>query len=272
MDYRNNAQKSLKRADEKLNAGNSEDLKYAALELRMAMEALTYDRALAYKDEFPPKEYETWQPRKVMSVLLEIEPDADQNCFIAAGVEKEYGTPAPAMTPLGWDKALSMNVLRKHYDALGSYLHVQSMKQVRVGKVLNVDKIHSRCKEISNLIRNVLSSPIFNITLGCITTLHCFECKRPIHKRIPDRQDEVQVECFGCSASYTIIDMKNGKVEWRPNYHNVKCANNECKYKAELWKHDLAIGKRWTCPECKGHNAFVLALQYSPEGMDKTAT
>ena len=51
----------------------------------MAMEALTYDRALAYKDEFPPDEYETWQPIKVMSVLLEIDPTTDKNSSISFG-------------------------------------------------------------------------------------------------------------------------------------------------------------------------------------------
>jgi len=29
---------------------------YSVLELRMAMEALTYDRAQGYKEEFPPSE------------------------------------------------------------------------------------------------------------------------------------------------------------------------------------------------------------------------
>lgn len=43
------------------------------------MEALTYDRALAYKDEFPSDEYETWQPSKVMSVLFEIDPTTEDS-------------------------------------------------------------------------------------------------------------------------------------------------------------------------------------------------
>lgn len=55
----------------------------------MAMEALTYDRAASYKDEFPPDEYETWQPRKVMSVLLEIDPMADKDSVLAFAIEKQ---------------------------------------------------------------------------------------------------------------------------------------------------------------------------------------
>jgi hypothetical protein len=72
-DYRNDARRELARAKDELASAGDERLKYAALELRMAMESLTYDRALAYKDEFPPAEYQAWQPRKVMALLLEID-------------------------------------------------------------------------------------------------------------------------------------------------------------------------------------------------------
>ena len=95
MNYRNYARKCLKRYEEELGNSDDERLKYAALELRMSMEALTYDRALAYKDEFPPAEYETWQPRKVMRVLLDIDPSADKDSSFAFGEEEEYGVPGP---------------------------------------------------------------------------------------------------------------------------------------------------------------------------------
>lgn len=52
------------------------DLQYAALDLRMAMEAIVYDRALSFKDEFPEREYDTWQPKRIMTILIEIEPTA----------------------------------------------------------------------------------------------------------------------------------------------------------------------------------------------------
>ena len=142
MDYRNLARQHLKHSEEQLAKGTDESLKYAALELRMAMEALTYDRAAAYKDEFPPKEYETWQPRKVMAVLLEIDPMTDKDSSIAIGSEEQYGVPAPKMTSLGTEKVLGLKTLKWHYDALGSYLHIQSLKSVRSGKTINPFKKH----------------------------------------------------------------------------------------------------------------------------------
>ncbi len=265
MNYRDDARKSLKHANEKLSTGNDKDLKYAALELRMAMEALTYDRALAYKKEFPPDEYETWQPRKIMSLLLDINPMADQDSSLAVGEEKEYGVPASMMKNMGSEKVLNMATLSKHYDALGSYLHVQSMKQIRAGKLLNMDKIRSRCEEIAAFIRDVIASTIFNVTLGTFAQLECLECGKPIRKRMPHGQEELQAECFECPASYTIVDKKNGQVEWKPNQHEVECANSGCERKITVWRHDMKIGICWTCPECKGRNVFALGISHEPE-------
>ncbi|MFT8783380.1 hypothetical protein [Acetobacter syzygii] len=99
-DYRNDARRELARAKDELASVADERLKYAALELRMAMESLTYDRALAYREEFPPAEYETWQPRKVMAILLEIDPNADQESSLAFGIEPSVGVTPDVMKSL----------------------------------------------------------------------------------------------------------------------------------------------------------------------------
>jgi hypothetical protein len=78
-------------AEDELASADDERLKYAALELRMAMESLTYDRALAYKEGFPPAEYQSWQPRKVMALLLEIDLNADKDSSLAFGIEPALG-------------------------------------------------------------------------------------------------------------------------------------------------------------------------------------
>ena len=260
MSYRNDAQKNLERFEVEFQSGDNERLKYAALELRMAMEALTYDRAFAYKDEFPPTEYETWQPRKVMSVLLEIEPTADQNCSVAFGLQETYGVPAPVMQSLGAERVLSMAILRKHYDALGSYLHTQSMKKIRDGNLINFDKMRKRCQEIAVFIRDILSSPIFNVTVGNFSKWDCDECGKTIRKRLPFGQKEVDAECYHCVASYKLVDKGNGKIECHPNRHKVKCASDRCKKSLFFWQRDFDIGKTWECTECKGLNTFVLGV------------
>lgn len=262
MDYRNIARQHLKHAEEQLAEGIDRSLKYAALELRMAMEALTYDRATAYKDEFPPKEYETWQPKKVMMVLLEIDPMADKDSSIAIGLEEEYGAPAPKMTSLGTEKVLGLKTLKKHYDALGSYLHIQTLKSTRSGEVINYKKFRERCEEIAKFVSDALSSPVFNCTIGMFANLECVECGNPLRKRIPSGMDSVIAECFECGATYTVTDDGEGKSKWTPHQHEIECANKNCDHKIVVWRHELESGRRWVCPACKGENTFVLAINF----------
>lgn len=266
MNYRHDARSFLKRAEDELATEDDQRLKYAALELRMAMEALTYDRALAYKDEFPPSEYETWQPRKVMSILLDIDPMADQDSSLAVGVEEEYGVPAPKMNPIGSEKILNMATLRKHYDALGSYLHVPTLKQVQAGKPQDFGKRRSQCEEIAAFVKEVLSSTVFNVTLGNFATLDCGQCGKPIRKRLPHGASEVRAKCYECKcpASYIILDKGNGQVEWQPQEQEVQCANNDCGHEIVVWQRQLELGRCWTCPACKGRNIFDLGIRYIP--------
>ena len=259
MNYRDLARKHIKHAMNELNSKSELRLKYAALELRMAMESLTYDRALAYKDEFPPSEYETWQPRKVMSVLLDIDPKADKDCSLA--VREEGKDDAPYVS-LGAEKVLNMIMLKKHYDALGSYLHVQSMKQFRAGIPVDNSKIRIRCMDIADFVSQVLSSPIFNVTVGEFASTDCVKCGNPIRKRLPDGEKETLATCHECNATYTVTGDGNDKTIWTPHQREVKCVNPNCGQKDYLWPNEIERGNTWICGACGGKNTFVLAIVY----------
>jgi hypothetical protein len=262
MDYRNDARGYLKSASEELASAVDGRVAYAALDLRKAMEAITYDRALAYKSEIPPSEYATWQPKKVMTMLIDIDPAADMDSTLAVGIEDEPGVQAEDLTMLGSETVLNMATLRRHYDALGSYLHVPTLKQAMEGKVPNPERLRERCTEIGLFLERVLASPIHNITLGEFATMACMECGEPVRKRIPRQQGAVQAECFGCHASYTITDDGGGKVKWVPHQHEIACANASCKKEIVVWQHELEIGRCWTCPDCLGRNVLVLGVRH----------
>lgn len=262
MDYRNQARKCLHAAQQQINSGDDRRLVYAALELRMALEGLTYDRALAYKDEFPPKEYETWQPRKIMAVLLEIDSNADKGGSLAIGVEPAYGVQPEKMNYLGSEDVLNMSTLRKHYDALGSYLHLPSMKKFLEGKKVDLDRLRSRCEEIAHFLEQIFRSSVFNVTLGSFATLDCMECGKPVRKRLPIDAGKTEARCFDCGASYTLIIKSDRKVTWEPHQIEIECAKEGCRQVAVLWRHEFEAGRYWTCKECGGTNTLSLGLAY----------
>jgi hypothetical protein len=264
-DFRQLAHESLARAKVELLANDPHRLRYAALELRDAMEALTYSRALAFQDDIPPEEYKTWQPRKLMAVLLDIDPSIGMTSTIASGLQKVRGVPVPRenMTVRGTDYVFTLTDLKEHYDAIGSYLHMPSLAQSQLGRVPDLDKLRERNNTIIDLVDTVLSSRVWNCTLGVTTTLdHCVNenCRKPIRRRMPSGKETVDAKCFACKAEYTITSEEEGVVRWTPKTTDVPCSNPDCSAIMSLWSHEVKAGAHWRCRACGTHNGFVLSV------------
>jgi hypothetical protein len=262
MNYRGMAREYVKAASEQMEAQVDSTLKYAALELRMAMEAAIYDRAVAFKEEFPIEEYDTWQPKKVMAVLLEIDPLADKDSTLSFGLEEEYGVPAKEMRALGTEVVLNMGLLKKHYDALGSFLHILTIKSSNDGKTVDHKKLRKRCEEIVTYLEQVLSSPVFNSMLGVFASIDCTECGAKIRKRTHQGEGFLIAECSNCDASYRVKNTGIGQSVWEPIQQEVECGNADCTKKIVVWEREVCLGSRWTCPVCKGVNSIALGVLY----------
>lgn len=260
--YRQDASKALARAKEELATNDDQRLKYAALELRMTMEDITYDRAVAFKDEFPESEYDTWQPKKVMAVLLEIDHYADKDSSLAIGIEDTPGVPATHMETLGSEKVLNMTTIKGHYDALGSYLHVQTIKQLKSLKTLDYAKIRKRCEDIAAYCEQVLASSVFNVMFNVYGEIEC--CGQKIRKRMPHGVEKVTANCSKCGARYDVVDIGNDKIEFQRQQTELKCQGPSCE--TTIWpnSHEVKIGRAWTCETCHGRNRLVLGVAYEP--------
>lgn len=263
-DYRTDARRELARAKSELASADDERLKFAALELRMAMESLTFDRALAYKAEFPPAAYETWQPRKVMAILLEIDPYADKDSSLAFGIEPSLGVTPDVMESLGTERVLNMGGIKRHYDALGGYLHVPTIKQRKDRAKVDPVKFRARCDEIAAYLTDVLASPVWNATMGTFATLGCMKCGHPIRKRMPQGKAVVDAKCFECGATYRVTAAGEGKAIFEPDQVEVKCANPECKTSIFPWRSEIENGRGWKCEVCGGQNDIRLMIQHRP--------
>lgn len=270
--YRSAARNSLRLAKAELLNGDDQRLKYAALELRMTIESLAYDRAASYKDEFPPSEYETWQPKKVMQVLLDIDPHAASDSTLRIGLEPSPGVAPEVMHDVGHETALSMAVIKRYYDALGSYLHVPTLKQARGVKPQDPAKLRMKCGEIAGALELVLASSVYNITLGSFATIECFNCEKPLRRRFPFGKESVRAECMECNAGYTLIGLGNNQVEWKPHQRKLKCGGDKCLTEALIWEHEIRAGEYWICTGCGGRNQFGLCVGYSPAPMNDPDT
>lgn len=261
VNFRQRAREALARAKDEMASGSDARLHYAALDLRMAIECVTYERARSYEEELPPTEYDTWQPGKLMKELLEIDPDADASGTLSFGIEDVPGEPAKEMKTLGAEKVFNLAAIKGSYDALGSYLHQPTLKQLSKGGH-DLPKARLKFKRIASQLDEVLASPIFNSNFGNFTSFQCMndDCTRQIRKRIPRGAETVIAECFDCSAEHEITVDDDGKCSVRPLVQDVKCANPSCEHALKLFKHELRPGAYWTCTGCGTRSQIGLAV------------
>ncbi|AXE34648.1 hypothetical protein DK843_10265 [Chromobacterium phragmitis] len=262
VDFRNRARESLARAKTELSAGESYRLRFAALELRMAIEAVTYDRTQAYESELPSEVYRTWQPKKLMQQLLDLEPMADQGSSIAVGREETPGVAASQMQHRGTEQVFDMKAIKAHYDALGSFLHTPTLKQLEEQGDADFSKLQTRCEKIIDLLEGVLSSRVFNITLGIFSNIECMnpDCGKTIRRRIQRGADVTKAECFECGFTYEIQTGGQGQCIWRPILEEVPCPSPECTQVFRLAPKEIAPDRRLHCHACGGRFQIGLAL------------
>ena len=254
--FRTSAKESLSRAKVELAANAPHRLKFAALELRMAMEALTYDRVQAYRREIPEKDLKTWQPRKVLRLLLDVDPSADSDSTLTMN---EDGCSEPAKL-LGTERVLSLRTLKKNYDALGWFLHMPTLEQVEKRGGVDYDKLRIKCQEISQAVADALASPIFNITLGSFATIDCERCGKPIRKRIPSSTPIIKAPCLECDAPY-VLERQGTEILWRADQEELDCRSEGCTQKIVIWRDEIRLGGHWTCSGCKISYEFALGIR-----------
>jgi hypothetical protein len=260
--FRHLARESVGRARAELASGDRARLKFAALELRMAIESVTYGRAQSYRDEIPQAECRTWQPKKVMQLLIDIEPHADKGSSIAYGIEEMPGVAAKEMTSLGAEQVFGLRAIKAHYNALGSYLHMPTLKQLEEVGEPDLAKLHKRCFTIIGLLDGVLSSPVFNINFGTFSSIECMnpDCGKTVRRRIPSGQTALTAACLECAMGYEVSVGANDECLWRPILEEVKCPSLACNQIFKVSPGELVPGRRLACHSCGGRFQIGLAL------------
>lgn len=264
LNYRENAGAALKRANLVLERAIDSELHYAILDLRMALESLVYERALNYKNELSPKKLSTWQPKKLLDLLLQIDPFADQSCSVSFAVEDEASPTDSTYKTLGNQRLLSLKEIKKYYDKTGSYLHTKTIEQSNRPSA-SPSKIRSLCIELVALIDEVLSSSIINFDFRSTASTTCQECKNKIIRRLTPDISELIANCINCSASYRVTISKKEQVCWEPLQKEINCQSKDCDGSHVIWVNELKLGARWKCIKCEGVHEITPGIAFTPK-------
>lgn len=235
-------------------------LQYAALETRLAMEALTYDRAQAYSRDLPKSEIGTWQPKKVLAVLLALDPmaDSDKSLSMSKGPATEADEDFEDMFDFGTETVLNMKAVKDHYDAIGNRLHMPTIKQMEDTGAHEPERLRQRLERALTHLEKVLASPISNLTvIGRNSQIDCMRCGHRIRRAVEDNAARTKARCPECGLGYDLVPNKKDDFDWHPEKSKMKCSNPECPEELTVYRDELKLGLVVTCAAC-GQGTLVV--------------
>ncbi|WP_430259430.1 hypothetical protein [Neorhizobium sp. IRS_2294] len=218
--FREQAQKHLKSAEQLL-CSEGQQLVYACLELRLAIEAIVYETLRAYEKNLSPdvtEAHQHWQPNKVLQLLSAHDPLVDTSLRVQVREIGENGAPVGG-PPLfdGIDRRLTVNWVEKAHRSLGSFLHQRTISQFKKGKSIDETKLRTEANRIYIRLKEVLGSEVYGIHFTGGLPICCETCGSDLAARMASRilDGVADVKCATCNVSRLVeTDKTTGELRY----------------------------------------------------------
>ncbi|MCB1438136.1 MAG: hypothetical protein KDJ63_00025 [Nitratireductor sp.] len=244
--------------DELLAEDSERSLTYAALEARLAIERVCYERLKTAHSYISAKDLKRWQPGYVMTTLInEVDPKIASTFTLSYAPEDGSGEPKE-FTKLGTQLGFDSKLLSQHWQALGSFLHSNvPIAGEKVEHYCDREKMRSRLEHVRDELERLSEG---TLTGAFIFNTVSFECVcGQENKRAADvlKSDQV-VNCLvpDCAESYRVqVDGEN--IGFLRETIAINCSN--CGMSRPLARNTLEnLPKRETimfvCDECAEEN------------------
>lgn len=247
------ASECVTRARELVARGDEASVRHACLELRFAIEYITYSQLQIYRDELPNDALKKWTPKQVISEMLEVDPLADYSIVLSVGPEASDSVPPLSFHSgewklLGEDRRFSMKWANKNHNALGNFLHAPTMHQIESGGAPTAAAIIKKATEVANECEKILNSSLSNINFGQFFEFECEDCKTQIRKRKGSFTQEEGVVCPKCRATYDIESAEGNNVICSLRKATYTC--RPCGAENGVGVHRVVDGEILECEKC----------------------
>lgn len=251
---------TLARAKKLIEIGGDEELRYACLELRMCIEAISYDKLKVYAKRVSPEllDSRNWQPRKIVTMLTEFEPYAEQDFTFVVRAEGADGKLTGNAIVLGHHKAIKLKFIKETYDRLGSRLHMPTLAQQEEKKEVSAEKLRKELSEIISELEVLCSSSV-DSSLATVINFKCEMCGNFIVRNKKGLEKKKLLICPEptCKAEYEFF-YNDEKPMFKLIQLEFQCPN--CSLNQYLDKHKIREGTKVTCGDCS--SKFILTRQW----------
>lgn len=256
-----NRYEHLKRAKDLLTTGEPANVRYAALELRLCLEAMTYQKLNSFQKQLPPSFLkQTWQPPKLLKAMVQLDPGADKSFQLFVGLESEYGVPPPPerMQFVGEHKAFGLTWLTKNYNKLGSFLHLPMKSTPH-----DVQKRHADLTAIAAEIEEAQKGSILGSWFGELVHFECQVCHETSAANRHFIEMEHRATCSNqtCEAEYIVEAKGDGKFAFLLRANDFPCLG--CGQSVVVEMRHMAAGYIAACPSCKKEHVIQCQWGYA---------
>ncbi|MBB1270814.1 hypothetical protein [Shewanella sp. SR44-3] len=240
-------------------------LSYAALDMRLAIEATIYKKCEMlgqFKEELPKN---VWQPKPLLLRIEQLHPELNTKMKIAVAIAE---SDAPPSNESEWIQfPIDIKILGKDYGTLGGYVHMTTPHDL---ESVSYDKIRKKLAEIIERWAILVKSWHFTVTPRLVTNNACKSCGTRLLYSEDFIIQRKTIRCLSqdCGAEYKI----NQKLELEylsafeiPCMH---CSNVMDVHKSQIGKYidQVVIGKQPSlileCPVCAGKTKGFVGISY----------
>lgn len=219
--------KRIKLINSLLEQDTEQSLTYAALECRLTLEYLCYERFKLYFSYLSENDLKNWQPKHIIKQISdEVDENVSKEFSISVSTDQIDGRPPEtkeefesiAYTPLGTQSELNFNKLHKLWNGVSNvalHIPVPSISFGDINIYGDKSKIRKKVSDVVLFLSCMKGNLIMGGTFGEEYSFNCFVCDSIIKRPVRSLQKQIVASCINpkCRESYVIQKDKNGEFE-----------------------------------------------------------
>lgn len=253
-----------------------ESLTYAALECRLALEMVCYERLRTSYDYISYKELRRWQPRYVIeSLIAEANETAATDFTLSISTEPVDSDADPSAADfqrfdyveVGRQVGFDPKYIGKLWNAISSFLHVRlpSLKSDTLDRYGNSGALKAKVEEGLKELRRLQKGTLISSGFGEEVSFNC-RCGSKTRRRAALLKDKSVVTCINpeCDETYRAHETSDGSFEFERLCVEVKCRGcGDIGYFPEKQLIQIGLNRAATydCSACGERNALRWSLQ-----------
>ncbi|OOE76348.1 hypothetical protein [Salinivibrio sp. ML290] len=220
-----------------LEQDTEQSLTYAALESRLTLEYLCYERFRLYFSYLSESDLKNWQPKHIIKQISgEVDDNVAREFSISISDERIDGRlpetkeefESIKYTPLGNQPELNLNKLHKLWNSVSNvalHIPVPSISSDSINIYGDKDKIREKVSEVVVFLSNIKGNLLVSGSFGKEYSFNCFVCDTKIKRPVSSLQQKTALSCINpkCQESYVIQKDKHDNFEVIRNVIKFTC-------------------------------------------------